>query len=71
MRYYKTKWAAYNSKRPEETAIQDGNRWVVLSPAEHEAYRRNLNQKAGGTAAGDRRELASKHTEGKGLKERT
>ena len=55
MRYYKTKWAAYNSIHEDETAVQDGDRWVVLTKAEHEAYRRNLNQKRGGTAAGDRR----------------
>ena len=58
MRYYKTKWQAYNSIREDETAVQDGNRWVVLTRAEHEMYRRNLNQKKGGTAAGDRREQA-------------
>ncbi len=55
MRYYKTKWAAYKSIAEGETAVQDGNRWVVLTKAEHEAYRRNLNQKKGGTAAGDRK----------------
>lgn len=63
MRYYKTKWAAYNSIRENETAVQDGNRWVVLTPAEHEAYRRNLNQKKGGTAAGDRREQSKQARE--------
>ncbi len=69
MRYYKTKWAAYNAKGPGETAVQDGNRWVVLTAAEHEAYRRNLNQKKGGTAAGDRKEIAAKNARGKGVKE--
>ena len=63
MRYYKTKWAAYNAKQPGETAVQDGQRWVVLTRAEHEAYRRNLNQKKGGTAAGDRREQAQRGRE--------
>lgn len=58
MRYYPTKWQAYNSMKPDETAVQDGHRWVVLTRAEHEMYRRNLNQKKGGTAAGDRREQA-------------
>lgn len=63
MRYYKTKWAAYNAKGPGETAVQDGNRWVVLTAAEHEAYRRNLNQKKGGTAAGDRKEQSKQARE--------
>lgn len=63
MRYYKTKWAAYKSRHEGETAVQDGNRWVVLTAAEHEAYRRNLNQKKGGTAAGDRREQAQQGRE--------
>jgi len=63
MRYYKTKWAAYNAKQPGETAVQDGNRWVVLTAAEHEAYRRNLNQKKGGTASGGRREQAQEGRE--------
>lgn len=63
MRYYKTKWAAYNAIREDETAVQDGDRWVVLTRAEHEAYRRNLNQKRGGTAAGDRREQSKQARE--------
>lgn len=60
MRYYKTKWAAYRAIREDETAVQDGNRWVVLTRAEHEMYRRNLNQKKGGTAAGDRQEMSKR-----------
>ena len=59
MRYYPTKWQAYNAIKEDETAVQDGDRWVVLTRAEHEAYRRNLNQKRGGTAAGDRKGRAS------------
>lgn len=52
MKRFKTKWAAYQNRGEGETAVQDGDMWVVLTEAEHKAYRRNLNQQKKRQAGG-------------------
>ena len=55
MKRFKTKWQAYKNRGEGETAVQDGNMWYVLTPAEHEAYRRNRNQQKKRQAGGQLR----------------